>query len=92
MKSLRVLFRIGNGPSSSHTMAPRRAAEIFLRRQPEAAGYRVTLFGSLAATGRGHLTDRALEAVFAGKPMEILWKPDELLPLHPNGMRFEALG
>lgn len=92
MKSLRELFRIGNGPSSSHTMAPRRAAEIFLRRQPEAAGYRVTLFGSLAATGRGHLTDRALEAVFAGKPMEILWKPDELLPLHPNGMRFEALG
>jgi L-serine dehydratase len=90
MKSIRELYRIGTGPSSSHTMAPRRAAELFLQQQPEAAAYRVTLFGSLAATGRGHLTDQALFAVFAARPLELLWKPDELLPLHPNGMCFEA--
>ena len=51
MQSLRELYRIGLGPSSSHTMAPRRAAEIFRRRRPDAAGYRVTLYASLAATG-----------------------------------------
>ncbi len=90
MKSIRELYRIGTGPSSSHTMAPRRAAEIFLQQQPDAAAYRVTLFGSLAATGRGHLTDKALYDSFAARTLELLWKPDELLPQHPNGMRFEA--
>ena len=72
-------------------MGPRRAAEIFLRRAPGTVSYHVTLFGSLAATGRGHLTDRALQEVFAGRSLEIHWRPDERLPLHPNGMRFEAL-
>ena len=91
MKSLRELYRIGRGPSSSHTMAPRRAADLFLREQPQAASYRVTLFGSLAATGRGHLTDVVLKEAFAGRSMELLWKPEELLPRHPNAMRFEAL-
>jgi L-serine dehydratase len=51
----------------------------------------VTLYGSLAATGRGHLTDAALKSVFAPGQLEILWQPGEVLPLHPNGMRFEAL-
>lgn len=60
MKSIKELYRIGTGPSSSHTMAPRRAAERFRARHPEAAAYRVTLYGSLAATGRGHMTDRAI--------------------------------
>jgi L-serine dehydratase len=64
MESIRDLYRIGTGPSSSHTMAPRKAAEIFLQRHPVAARYKVTLFGSLAATGRGHLTDKALEETF----------------------------
>ena len=53
MLSIRELYRIGTGPSSSHTMAPRRAAKIFLQQQPEAFSYRVTLYGSLAATPRG---------------------------------------
>jgi len=91
MKSIRELYRIGTGPSSSHTMAPRRAAELFLLQIPDAAGYQVTLFGSLAATGRGHLTDKVLEEVFSGHRFELLWRPDEVLPLHPNGMRFTAL-
>ena len=90
MESIRELYRIGIGPSSSHTMAPRRAAEIFLGRQPSAARYQVTLFASLAATGRGHLTDKALEDAFAPQAVRVVWKPDEPLPLHPNGMRFEA--
>ena len=62
MHSLRELFRIGNGPSSSHTLAPRRAADQFHQKQPNAAAYRVTLYGSLAATGKGHMTDKAIIA------------------------------
>jgi len=93
MESLRHLYRIGTGPSSSHTMAPQRAALTFLEEHPDADGYRVLLFGSLAATGRGHLTDKVLNNVFQDNnaKMELLWFPDRQLPLHPNGMRFEAL-
>lgn len=91
MKTIKELFKIGNGPSSSHTMGPRRAAERFLRRHPEAPAFRVTLYGSLAATGVGHLTDTILENSFSPKPIEIIWKPEVELPLHPNGMEFEAL-
>ncbi len=91
MESIRELFRIGRGPSSSHTMGPRIAALRFARRRPDASRYRVTLFGSLAATGKGHLTDIVLEEALAPKPVEIVWRTEEELPLHPNGMRFEAL-
>ncbi len=93
MESLRELYRIGTGPSSSHTMAPRQAALRFLEKYPDATHYRVTLFGSLAATGRGHLTDKALFDVFNAheSKLELLWVPEKQLPLHPNGMRFEAL-
>jgi len=90
MESIQELYRIGPGPSSSHTMGPRYAAERFLRRHPEAGSFHVTLFGSLAATGHGHLTDQAISAIFEPGKLEIHWKPEELLPLHPNGMRFEA--
>ncbi len=90
MESIQELYRIGHGPSSSHTMGPRYAAERFLQRHPEAGSFHVTLFGSLAATGRGHLTDRAIGAIFESGKLEIHWKPEEELPLHPNGMRFEA--
>ena len=71
-------------------MAPRRAAELFALKSPSAASFKVTLYGSLAATGRGHLTDKAILAALAPKPVEIIWKPEKLLPLHPNGMEFEA--
>jgi L-serine dehydratase len=90
MQSLREIFRIGHGPSSSHTMGPRKAAQHFLQRHADAARFRVSLFGSLAATGRGHLTDRALEQVLTPHPLEIVWVPQQELPRHPNGMRFEA--
>ena len=91
MESLKELYRIGHGPSSSHTMGPRFAAEAFMAKVPEAASYRVTLYGSLAATGRGHLADKALESALAPKKVEIIWRPETLLSFHPNAMNFEGL-
>ena len=72
-------------------MGPRRAADRFLSRHDGAARYRVTLYGSLAATGKGHLTDVVLEEAFGERPHEILFNMQERLPRHPNGMLFEAL-
>lgn len=92
MESLRELYRIGTGPSSSHTMGPRHAALVFLERYPDAAAYRVTLYGSLASTGRGHLTDVVLKQVLAGRRLEIIWEPDIVLSYHPNALKLEALG
>ena len=60
MKSIKELYRIGTGPSSSHTMGPRKAAELFLEKHPEASSFKVTLYGSLAATGKGHMTNIAI--------------------------------
>lgn len=90
MESIKEIFRIGNGPSSSHTMGPKRAAKIFKSKNLEADKFSVTLFGSLAATGKGHLTDKAIEDVFAPLKITIIWKPTEFLTLHPNAMKFEA--
>lgn len=92
MESIKQIFRIGNGPSSSHTMGPKRAAEIFLSRNPYVSSFRVTLYGSLAATGQGHMTDVAIKSVLEPiAPLEIVWKPDVFLDFHPNGMLFESL-
>lgn len=91
MKSLRELYRIGTGPSSSHTMAPRTASMAFQKKFPSAHLFKITLYGSLAATGKGHLTDEAIQRVLGKEKVEIVWKPDDELPLHTNGMRFEAL-
>ena len=91
MKSIKEIYRIGNGPSSSHTMGPRRAAEIFSERNPNAARYEVTLYGSLAATGKGHLTDTAILDVLTHiAPTDIVWKPEIVQPFHTNGMDFKA--
>ena len=89
MKSLRELYRIGKGPSSSHTMGPQRAAQLFLQRCGNASLYEVTLYGSLAATGKGHMTDVAIEEVIhPHHAVNIIWKPQVFLPFHPNGMKF----
>ncbi|MEG1685983.1 MAG: serine dehydratase beta chain, partial [Bacteroides sp.] len=91
MKTIKEIFRIGNGPSSSHTMGPKKAAEIFASRHPQAAAFKVTLYGSLAATGKGHLTDEAIYQVLKPiAPAEIVWQPKVFLPFHPNGMTFQA--
>lgn len=92
MESIKHLFKVGLGPSSSHTMGPRQAALLFLDETKGAASYRVTLYGSLAATGKGHMTDTAiLNVLTPAAPTEIEWQPDIFLPFHPNGMKFTAL-
>ena len=93
MESIRQIYRIGHGPSSSHTMGPMRAAKMFVERigDKPVEKFKVTLYGSLAATGKGHFTDAAILDVLSGiAPVEINWKPDVFLPFHPNGMCFEA--
>jgi L-serine dehydratase len=91
MESIKEIYRIGYGPSSSHTMGPRKAAEIFREKNPEAHKFRVTLHGSLASTGKGHLTDKALLEVLSYEKTEILWKPEEILVKHPNALTLEAI-
>ena len=91
MESIRGIYRIGYGPSSSHTMGPRLAAEKFKQRTKDAVFYRVTLYGSLAATGKGHFTDKAILEVLSPVQTEIIWEPKVFLEFHPNGMKFEAM-
>ncbi len=91
MESIREIYKIGYGPSSSHTMGPKKAAEIFLSRNTAAASFRVTLYGSLAATGKGHLTDQAIANTLKPFPVEFEWLPTVFLPRHPNAVKFEAL-
>ncbi len=91
MESLRELYRIGKGPSSSHTMGPQKAAQIFASHNKNAKNFEVTLYGSLAATGRGHMTDVAIDEVLRPiAPLRIEWQPQVFLPYHPNGMKFVA--
>lgn len=92
MITLTELYRIGQGPSSSHTMGPHKAAETFLSRFPEAQAFEVTLYGSLAATGKGHMTDVAILDVLGEERTHVIWLPKEFLPFHPNGMMFRAQG
>lgn len=91
MESLKELYRIGKGPSSSHTMGPQKAAKIFNEHYPDAKKIEVVLYGSLAATGRGHMTDVAIKEVFGDDGrLNIIWQPSIFLPYHPNGMKFTA--
>lgn len=91
MESLKELYRIGKGPSSSHTMGPQKAAQIFAAHHRDAKAFKATLYGSLAATGKGHMTDVAIEEVLKPiAPINIDWKPSVFLPFHPNGMTFSA--
>lgn len=90
MQSIRKIFKIGFGPSSSHTMGPSNAAIIFKDRNPVAHSYEVELYGSLAATGRGHMTDIAIREVLLPKDITFKWFPETELPFHPNGMIFKS--
>ena len=91
MKSLKELYRIGKGPSSSHTMGPQKAAKIFADRHPNSKCFEITLYGSLAATGKGHMTDIAIEDVLNKVgDVKIIWQPSVFLPYHPNGMKFSC--
>lgn len=88
MKSVKSIYKIGKGPSSSHTMGPFKATADYLENHPGTERLAVTLYGSLAATGKGHLTDRAIieAAGNHNAEVEIEWNPKENLPIHPNGM------
>jgi len=90
MESIKSIFRIGHGPSSSHTMGPKMAAEQFKSKTPNAALYKVSLYGSLAATGKGHFTDKAITDSLLPVEVDFGWFPEIVLPFHTNGMKFEA--
>ena len=89
MKSIKSVYKIGNGPSSSHTVGPYHAAQVFGTRYPDADAYRVVLYGSLAHTGEGHGTGKAIRTVLPGA--EIVFNKEEPDLPHPNTMEFIAL-
>ena len=91
MKSIRQIYKIGKGPSSSHTMGPARAAEHFKSEYPTADTYQVILYGSLSKTGVGHGTDRVIRQVFAPSPVEIVFSKESLDASHPNTMDLIAI-
>ena len=91
MKSIREIYKIGKGPSSSHTMGPERAAKLFKETYPEADAFRVILYGSLSKTGVGHGTDRVIREVLAPVATEIVFSKEELSNSHPNTMDLFAL-
>ena len=85
MQSIRTLYKVGKGPSSSHTMGPERAAKLFREMTPEADRYEVILYGSLAKTGVGHGTDRVLVDTLAPYPTKIVFASvDPGNMKHPN--------
>lgn len=91
MKSIRDIYKIGKGPSSSHTIGPERAARLFLLEHPEADSFRVVLYGSLSKTGKGHGTDRVLQEVLSPQPTEIVFSTETPRGVHhPNTMDFFA--
>ena len=107
MKSIRDIYKIGKGPSSSHTMGPFKAVRHYMENHEDTDRLHVTLYGSLAATGKGHLTDIAIaEAYSTWKHTDresleehpcrtgevtIEWQPKENLQVHPNGMKIASV-
>lgn len=107
MKSIKDIYKIGKGPSSSHTMGPFKAVRHYMESHPDTVKLHVTLYGSLAATGKGHLTDIAIEEAFStwrftdrqtvegryrrSGEVDIEWRPKENLPFHPNGMKVASV-
>ena len=107
MKSIKDIYKIGKGPSSSHTMGPFKAVRHYMENHPDTDNLHVTLYGSLAATGKGHLTDIAIEEAFStwrltdketlqskfrrSGEVKIEWKPKENLQVHPNGMKIASI-
>ena len=86
MKSIREIYKIGKGPSSSHTMGPERAAKHFKTENPDADSFKVILYGSLSKTGIGHGTDRVIRDVLSPIPTEIVFSKEDLTNFHPNTM------
>ena len=91
MKSIKDIYKIGKGPSSSHTMGPAKAMKIFVKENPDADSYVVTLYGSLSDTGKGHGTDVAIESMAGGKPVEIIFSDNYKGLPHENTMDISAV-
>lgn len=89
MESIKKIYLIGRGPSSSHTMGPEKASKNFLSKYPQASHFQVELYGSLALTGKGHMTDVVIKEVL-GENTEIVFLPLVEPSYHPNGMKFMA--
>ena len=90
MKSIREIYKIGKGPSSSHTMGPERAAKEFLKRYPQATSFQVTLYGSLSKTGVGHGTDRVLLDTLGRERTKVVFSNQTWEGMHPNTLDFSA--
>ncbi|MBO5286921.1 MAG: L-serine ammonia-lyase [Clostridia bacterium] len=90
MQSLRELYKIGRGPSSSHTMGPERAIKAIKNEFPQADFFKITLFGSLALTGKGHGTDRIIKETLEPIRCEIIFDKSSPCDFHPNTMDVEA--
>ena len=89
MKSIKSVYKIGHGPSSSHTVGPYHAAQVFASRFPEADSFRIILYGSLAFTGEGHGTGKAIRSALPGA--EVIFDRETADIPHPNTMLFTAL-
>ena len=90
MKSIREIYKIGKGPSSSHTMGPERACKLFRSNYPEADAFRVVLYGSLSKTGIGHGTDRVVREVLSPLPTDVIFSKEVLADSHPNTLDLHA--
>ena len=90
MKSIREIYKIGKGPSSSHTMGPERAALLFRDRYPQADSFRVVLYGSLSKTGVGHGTDRVLLDTLGEDRTQVLFSQESWEGMHPNTLDLHA--
>ena len=90
MESIKEIYRIGRGPSSSHTMGPNRAAQLYRKKHPKAKSFRVTLYGSLALTGKGHLTDVTIIEELKPAKVELIWEKNKVKKFHPNAVEFEV--
>ena len=91
MESIRELYKIGRGPSSSHTIGPERACRVFMARYPGATAFHAILYGSLAKTGKGHGTDAVIRATFAPHACQVSFDGSSTDLPHPNTMDLIAL-
>ena len=90
MESIKTLYKIGRGPSSSHTMGPDIATKQFKEKNPDADNFIATLYGSLALTGKGHLTDYVIYQNLGKEKTKIIFDYDTVYVYHPNGLKLEA--
>lgn len=90
MDSIKELYKIGYGPSSSHTMGPQRAASIFLKKNPQASKFIVELYGSLSLTGKGHLTDYIIKETLGKDRTEVIFDNTTTYDYHPNALKLKA--